>query len=264
MNERLRSKSKSISNLAEDMSDAKAAPVVIDEDLLMQKFQLLIKEALNEEDNLKTMKKIMVKHTNELMKEVAHLRNLLMERDQKIDALTKNIEDMEIKYDELEQYSRRNSMRIEGIPETQGEDPYEVVVKLANETLNVDPPLSADDIDRTHRVGRREEGKTRPLLVKMATYRKRQVMMSKRTTLHSRSGPKVFLNDDLTRRRAKLLWHARKMKSDGTINGCWSADGKILIKNQRNQIVAISTLADLGKAAAGTLGRSETSADGPR
>ena len=57
---------------------------------------------------------------DELRHEVAELRSIIIAKDKQISDLTKQVEALEDKTEELEQYSRRNSLRISGIPEREG------------------------------------------------------------------------------------------------------------------------------------------------
>lgn len=148
--------------------------------------------------------------------------------------------------DELEQYSRRNSLRLSGVQERDGEDAAEVMLQILNSELKLEPPLSGSDIDRVHRVGPKSR-KDRPILIKFATYHARHKAFSNRKLL-KRSG--WFLNEDLTKIRSQLLFNAREMKRKSPIMDCWSADGRVLIKNKRGVIVPIKDLSTLRKEAA--------------
>ena len=84
------------------------------------------------------------------------------------------------KVDELEQYGRRENIRILGVAERNDErdDGEEVVTKVAK-ALNVElnPEL---DIQRVHRLGKKKKGpkaKPRPVIVRFASYRKRMEFM---------------------------------------------------------------------------------------
>lgn len=207
----------------------------------------VFKEALCSEDFLEKLTSTVC---GQLQKEVGELRSLLLRKEEQVTSLKTEVEALRCKTDELEQYSRRNSLRIDGLPDSTTEDPYQEVLKVANTHMKLKPPLSMEDIDRTHRVGPSQESRPRPLLVKFATYRARNRVMKARSSLRhlSPSAPRIFLNEDLTKGRAKLLWEARQKKKEGGINDCWSADGRILIKNYANKIVPISNSTDLLKA----------------
>ena len=96
--------------------------------------------------------------------------------------LEKRVVVLERDTDALEQYSRRNSVRVSGIPEQNNEITDDVILKLA-EDMNVQ--ISRADTDRSHRVGRLEDTRRthsevrtrirhRVIIVKFATYNARQ------------------------------------------------------------------------------------------
>ena len=130
--------------------------------------------------------------------------------------------------EESEQYSRRNSLRISNIDEDDEEDTDRVVLHIAD-VLNVD--VRPCDIDRSHRVGKPSTTKKRDILVKFATYRARQRIYRARSSLQDTVYHGVFLNEDLTRSRSKLLWEARQKVKDNFLWGAWSADGRLFLKD---------------------------------
>ncbi|MPD06411.1 hypothetical protein E2C01_102225 [Portunus trituberculatus] len=58
----------------------------------------------------------------------------------------------------------------------------------------------------------------------------------------------VFINEDLTSSKAKLLWQARQAKRDSKINDCWSTNGNVLIKDKHNRVHHIKVLPDFESA----------------
>ncbi|ELT99035.1 hypothetical protein CAPTEDRAFT_212468 [Capitella teleta] len=142
--------------------------------------------------------------------------------------------------DDHEQYSRRNSLRLSGVAELPYEDPADVVLATLNTRMKLDPPLVTSELDRTHRVGPKAKGggKHRSLLIKFATYRSRKRVFTPKKQLWSedQSDARLFLNEDLTKRRSELLWKARKLKKEGCIRDVWSSDGKLLLKTMNNVI----------------------------
>ena len=55
----------------------------------------------------------------------------------------------------------------------------------------------------------------------------------------------LFMNDDLTKTRAQLLYRCRVQKKDTKIADCWSSDGTILVKTLDHKITAVKSEADL-------------------
>ena len=171
------------------------------------------------------------------------LRAVVEEKDAVIQQLQTQVSELDQKLDDLEQYTRRNSLRVSGIPESAEEDCEALTLATLNESLSLEPPLSLADIDRLHRVGRpRTDGKPRQVLVKFATYRQRQRVMKKRPAL---TDSDLFLNEDLTQKRNHLLWAARVAKRNKRIKDCWSMEGRILIRDLAEKAHHIKTIEDL-------------------
>ena len=57
----------------------------------------------------------------------------------------------------------------------------------------------------------------------------------------------VYVNEDLTNKRARLLWRARTAKKEKRIQDCWTSDGNLLVKTNQNRIEMIKGLADFDK-----------------
>ena len=172
---------------------------------------------------------------NELKGEMINLKTLL-EESEEIESLKTRVGQLEYQHYELQQYSRRNSIRVSGLPETPNEDPAELSVDLFNNRMNL--AIKPEYIDRAHCVGRRVEGKDRPLLVKFTSYRARRSVIATRRTLRDtgEDRPKVFINEDLTQKRATLLFKARTKKREKRIQDCWSYDGRIVILDNVSKI----------------------------
>lgn len=176
---------------------------------------------------------------------ISQLTDQLKEKDEAITDLKKELAGVHVRCEELEQYSRRNSVRVQGIPEEDREDAIHKALELANGKLNLNPPLLSSDIDRAHRVGSpRTDGRPRSLLIKFATYQQRFRLMKNRYLLKNTP---VFINEDLTRYRSKLLYEARALKRAGKINELWTFDGRIHVKigDDRHHITCYQDLRDL-------------------
>ncbi|KAH3801119.1 hypothetical protein DPMN_154765 [Dreissena polymorpha] len=64
--------------------------------------------------------------------------------------LKDQIFELQVQTDRAEQYSRRNCLRVSGIPETEKVDTDGIILKMGND---LGANLSIDEIDRTHRLG---------------------------------------------------------------------------------------------------------------
>ena len=135
-----------------------------------------------------------------------------------------------------EQYSRRNNLRIFGIPEgNEARENTDTLVFYLCKSLGADVALG--EIDRSHRTGKPEGRKTRPIIVKFTSYRARQKLYSLRRNLKSNDEyDRVFINEDLTQRRSQLLFIARGLAKSKIIENACSADGNILIRVTENGV----------------------------
>ncbi|KAL8612381.1 hypothetical protein ACOMHN_020136 [Nucella lapillus] len=188
-------------------------------------------------------KSIAVEVKSTLVREISALKERLGERDKEILYLKEKV-------DELEQYSRRNSIRVSGVPECEGENTDEITKKIASEIGVV---VDSSMIDRSHRVGKKPSGSepgNRAIVVKFTSYRhKQQLLVAKKklTRVNARTlvsmpapstaaaavrapAPRIYINDDLTKTRADIAAAARASKKKGKVTDTWTRDGAIFVK----------------------------------
>ena len=135
----------------------------------------------------------------EKTKEVAQVKS---ENAQLKKAINLNI----YSHDELEQYSRRENIRIYGVPETftKHDDGENLLFQIADE-LEIE--LDEYDIQRRHRLGGKPNRKTtsakpRPIIAKFVSYKKRnEFIFAKAELKKSSKFLKAFITEDLTQLR---------------------------------------------------------------
>lgn len=149
--------------------------------------------------------------------------------------------------DDLEQYGRRMNVRIADIDEAENEDTDQVVMDFAKK-INVN--IRPEDIDRSHRVKRRErepsEGDTRPLeiIVKFTNSKARLAFMKGRDTLR-KSRSNIFINEDLTAGRKELTYECRKLRRDNKVKRVWTFNGNVNIRDNNDAKVQVFSKAGL-------------------
>ena len=171
---------------------------------------------------------------------------------------------------DLQQYTRRNALRIfnPAWKEQKDEDTDQLILTLANK-LNVD--LQAWEISRSHRVGVPQEGKVRPVLVKFIGYQSRQKLFKARRLLKDKPALKnVYINEDLTKATNELAYKARQCRRAGKILETFTSDGKVFVKRfLGGKIIHVKNEDELKKVAAmsqhgGILtGRNQSKRPGP-
>lgn len=137
--------------------------------------------------------------------------------------LKKECED---KVDALEQYTRKNNLRIYGVPENSNEDVEAVFVNTLSTKLNID--ISPEYIEICHRVGRRSEAVVRPIIVKFASYKYKSLVYRHRSRL---KGTKIVIKEDLTKNRDLQM---KELLVKYGRNSVWSRDGMLFYKTNGN------------------------------
>lgn len=179
-----------------------------------------------------------------LQEQVTALQKSNLDLQNENKSLVSRVAALESQVDQAEQYSRRNCLRISGIQESSNENTDEIVLKMASD---IGSGIQLIDIDRSHRIGNPNRNRTKPrdIIVKLSTYRARADFYKKRTSLKDKGYLRVFVNEDLTRRRSGLLYQARALMKSGNLKGAWSSDGTILIKTNDESVRRVTSLSDL-------------------
>ena len=141
--------------------------------------------------------------------------------------------------DNLEQYTRKNSLEIHGIPEQTYKSTEEVILKLS-EALEV--PITSDDIEISHKLyGHRQK----PIIVKFTSHKVKTSLYKKRAGLKNVKvsdlfpnmsaaarvqSNRIFINENLTSYRRELVKKANQKRREGMLLSVWTLDGKIFVK----------------------------------
>ena len=151
------------------------------------------------------------------------LRTELQETKKRVKEQEEDIEELYDSINTLEQYSRKNSIKIVGIPENVCEN-EEAVLKIAA-ALNVQ--VKAEDIDICHRVKRK---KSSPIIARFISHKVKRVLYKNRVQLKNVkmsqlfpsalaaarvASDRIFINENLTVNRRKLVKLANDKKADG-------------------------------------------------
>ena len=151
-----------------------------------------------------------IKKGNEgLVLKTNDLENRLASADKTIYDLERQVENLELDHDTLEQYTRKFNIEVHGIPECKGENLREIITKVGQK-ISVD--ISDDDIDIVHRLYRKPPAK-KPIIVRFTSYKKKREFYKGRFNLKdtnlsgifgsvlSDSEARIFINENLTQRR---------------------------------------------------------------
>ena len=142
--------------------------------------------------------------------------------------------------DSLEQYSRRDSLRIHNDwPEYPREDTDAKVIEMTKTHMNMD--IRPEDISRSHRVGP-NKGTPRPIIVKFVSHRTKSKLYKARGTLKmgGEATSKLFVTEDLTKKRQAMFAEARHLKKQNFIQDCWTTDGNLFVRDAQAKVKIFS------------------------
>lgn len=177
-------------------------------------------------------------------KYIASLEKQLTKTSKYVKEHADELQDIQVNLDNLEQYSRKNSLEFHGIPDEVNMPTDLVVCKIAR-AIGVE--IQENDIEISHRIGRRRGDK--PVLAKFVSHKVKSRIYKARTNLKAVSvqslfpgssssvvsettaRPKgIYINENLTPYRKEMMRLAIEKRYDGKINKVWTLDGKIFIK----------------------------------
>jgi outer membrane murein-binding lipoprotein Lpp len=166
---------------------------------------------------------------------------------QATDVVNLNLENkkLQVKNEQLEQYSRRNSVRIFGIAEKtdnldEGEDTIDKVIQLIDGHLGL-ANIRREHIDVAHRVGPIVENNPRPIIVKFISRQHRTEVLGNRKKL---KGKKMIIVEDLTQNN-QLLWKDTSKHTD--VESAWTLDGTVHALLKSKKFVKVRCREDLGR-----------------
>ena len=98
-------------------------------------------------EDLTDLVKFMSSKFDEYEKERLEREARIVELESKVVSLSNKVEKLEYTADKMEQYSRRNSILIHGLPELKVEDTDSIVIETVKKKMGFD--ISSADIDKT-------------------------------------------------------------------------------------------------------------------
>ena len=166
--------------------------------------------------------------------------------EQEVEVLKTELAEIKSKANANEQYSRRNNVRILGLPEAEGEDCYQVLLAFCENDLKIS--VTREEIDRAHRVGKvktpregQDEPPPRPMIVKLAGHSTKMKFMKAKRNL---GGKKMFVNEDLTKINHKFMMHIKEQCPEGV--SVFTIDGVVRVRSS-NGVFRVTKSEDLAK-----------------
>ena len=105
---------------------------------------------------------------------------IIIEHDKAINKLQAEVRNNAYKTDLLNQYTRRENLRISNVPEAEGEVLSDVLIEIAS-SINV--TIKHENINTVHRLGVKRAGKSRQIIARFVHREPRFLMLKNRSDL---------------------------------------------------------------------------------
>ena len=106
-----------------------------------------------------------------------------------LEEVKQRLYDAEGSHDDLEQYTGKLNLLIQGIPERQEEDYVENVISLG---IILKVNLTSGDIDNVYRLSTKSKSKTRPIIVRFSNYNAKSQLDKDRIRKYFRITPYIY------------------------------------------------------------------------
>ena len=146
----------------------------------------------------------------------------LKDKDKIINKLQSEVESLRVQTDDLEQYGRRQSLRLYNVSLEGCADSEEAALKVFNDTMKV--KVSADEIERAHPLGQKQ------IIVEFKSYKTKAVVYKAKSSLKD-NGDGIFMTEDLMKRNHAIIKQLLLLKKSDKIHSFWTVDGKKFHKN---------------------------------
>ena len=196
-----------------------------------------ITEAINKRNEAITVKleNNKVEVTQSLKNEVSSLQNCVDKLESQVRLLEDALINNEIKINNADQYSRRNNIVIQGIPQSvKYKDLEDKVINILDK---VNVKVTKSDIEACHRLGDSRKTIVRFVNRKHSfeAWKNKKVLMSvDLTSIGLDKTTNLFLSQNLSDYNNKIVFHCRELRRKKLIDSTWVYGGKVFIKIQDN------------------------------
>ena len=194
---------------------------VLNGDIAFRMIELLLKDKTVIQTSKEMCPQSISNKLNLLAEKITQMSACMEEKEKRIEQLETKVELLEIALDSHEQYSRRADTRINGIgDEAKGETVEDKVLTVINDNMGFHPPIQSVGLEICHRLGRPVKGQGRP--TRASSVSTANGCRNKSTDLggyNATNDPDkiIYLNEDLTTKRSKLVYKMRELKKTGQI-----------------------------------------------
>ena len=199
--------------------------------LINKRLDLLFSDINELKASIEMTDSTVLTHTNEINNLKTKCKTI-QTNEAAVKDLNKNVNDLKNKIIELENRSRRNNLRLDGIPENVNEtwNDCELKIKrLLKETLDINEDI---EIERAHRTGKQHAEKPRTIVFKLLRYKDKDLILKNGNRL---KGSGIFVYEDFAKEtveKRKQLWEEVKKHRRAGKYAVLQYD-KVVVKDRR-------------------------------
>lgn len=203
--------------------------------------------SLSIEESLKTKLTVFETSIRDLKTENARLNDKCVTVEKEYSNIKKLVDSQARRIDDLEIYSRSDNLIIRGLPEQSlaeratgatnlddgnsllnGYSSVETtVITFCRDALGVE--IKQGDISIAHRLKAGIKDVTRPVIVRFANRRIRNLVYSSKKCLKGHTS-RVFISEHLTKTSSDLFYEARRLLREKKIFGAWTQNGQVFVR----------------------------------
>lgn len=174
-------------------------------------------------------------------------------------ALKHEVNNLQTRVEQLEQYTRINNLEIQGVPEKPNENIYHILEKIGD---GINCPITPNDVDIAHRVAHMSpKPQPKAIIVRFLSRKKRDEVLGAaklKYKLTSNNGSiglkiedisnKLFINEHLTSQNKLLLKNAKDVAREKHFKYVWVRYGHVFMRrDDRSPVLKLNVLSDLNK-----------------
>lgn len=187
----------------------------------------MLKRCASEQEQVKKTVTELCTSVKEMESGIGRNKQSITDLGAKQEELKQTIAYMEDEIDRLEGFSRKNNIKIFGIPEDiglQDEDCVEAVKNILH-TYLPEVTWQPDVVERAHRLGKPNQRNTRPIVAKFLRWGDAMSLMKHREARADMQHDGIWVAQDLTRRQSQKL---KQLKDEGKSG--YFVNGRLRIK----------------------------------
>lgn len=231
-------------------------------EMLEKVLEPLVNKAVN-----KVLDEVLDKKFEALTMALDSVKAELCQKNEQLDQTMKRNAALQVKVnnqaqqiEQLEAYNRQDNLIVQGIPLTYAQavthengagataensaGTEELFIKLCNNDLGL--TIQPCDISICHRLPKAPHQDHPAIIVRFTNRKARMAVLQARKKLRD-AKKKIFINEHLTQRSAKLFASTRTLLKDKRINQTWTRNGQVCVKLLDLSIRTITTETELAE-----------------